>query len=152
MLCTWNIKSRITCDSKNVIYFLSCNMCNGNMNYIGQTTNLRQRMNNHISESRSGISTCNFPTNVFNCGKTNKNLKEPFFKIYVFFKLSDSNLLTDYENRLFQQGQWRLARKTFGGAAFEKLGGGWGSPQKNCIDHALQTLGKHWRRPFSSNF
>ena len=101
---TWNIKSRITCNSKNVVYFLSCNLCDGNMNYIGQTTNLRQRMNNHISESRSGTSTCNFPRHVFNCGKTNKNLKEPFFKVYAFMKLSDSNLLIDYENRLFKHG------------------------------------------------
>jgi len=102
---TWNIKSHITCDSKNVVYFLSCNLCNGDMNYIGQTTNLRQRMNNHISESRNGVSTCNFPKHVFNCGKTHKNLKEPYFKVYTFMKLSDSGLLINYESKLFEQGR-----------------------------------------------
>ena len=35
---TWNIKSQITCNSKNAIYLLSCKVCNGNTNYIGQTT------------------------------------------------------------------------------------------------------------------
>ena len=74
------------------------------MNYIGQTTNLRQLMKNHISESRNGILTFNFPKHVFKCGKTNKNLKEPFFKVYAFMKLSDSNLVIDYENRLLKYG------------------------------------------------
>ena len=43
----WNIRSHITCHSKNIVYFLSCNLCQGRTNYIGQTTNLRNRMNNH---------------------------------------------------------------------------------------------------------
>ena len=29
---TWDIKSEITCNSRNVIYFLSCNLCHGQMN------------------------------------------------------------------------------------------------------------------------
>ena len=33
---------------------------------------------------------------------TSKNLEEPSFKGYVVSKLSDSNLLTDYENRLLK--------------------------------------------------
>ena len=56
------------------------------------------------SESRNGVSTCNFPKHVFNCGKTHKNLKEPYFKVYAFMKLSDSSLLINYENKLFKQG------------------------------------------------
>ena len=44
------IKSHITCKSTNVVYFLTCNMCNGAMNYIGQTSNFQKRLNNHISE------------------------------------------------------------------------------------------------------
>ena len=101
---TWDIKLEITCNSKNVVYFLSCNLCHGQMNYIGQTTNLRQRMNNHISESRSGVSSCNFPKHVHNCGKSNKNLTEPFFKIYVFMTLHDPKSLLEYESKLFNKG------------------------------------------------
>ena len=100
----WNIKSEITCESKNVIYFLSCNSCNGITNYIGQTTNLRNRMNNHISESRTGISTCNFPKHVFSCATSTHSFQEPFFKIFAFMKLTDSRLLLSYENKLFKAG------------------------------------------------
>ena len=100
----WNIKSSITCHSKNCVYFLSCNLCDGAMTYIGQTTNLRSRMNGHISESRTGTSTCNFPKHVFECGTNRKNLVEPFFKIYVFMSLNDSKLLTSYEETLFRAG------------------------------------------------
>ena len=66
---TWNIKSHITCDSKNMVYFLSCNLCNGDMNYIGQTTNLRQRMNNHISISRFRFHFISFHFILFIQGK-----------------------------------------------------------------------------------
>ncbi len=76
----WDIKSHINCNSKNVIYFLSCNSCAGNINYIGQTTNFRLRMNCHISESRSCVSSCVFPRHVHQCGKDNNNSKEPFLK------------------------------------------------------------------------
>ena len=98
----WNIRSHITCHSKNIVYFLSCNLCEGNTNYIGQTTNLRNRMNNHISESRTEISSCIFPRHVFECGNRNKNLKEPFFKVYAFMALKSPHLLTTYENQLFR--------------------------------------------------
>ena len=54
------------------------------MNYIGQTKTLILRIDSHISESKIGILTCNFPRHVFDCAKTNKNLKEPFFKVYAF--------------------------------------------------------------------
>ena len=101
---TWEIKSSITCQSKNVVYFLSCNMCNNEMSYIGQTKNLRNRMNNHISESRTGISTCSFPKHVHECGKRHNKLKEPFFKIFVFFALNDPFALLYHEEKLFKEG------------------------------------------------
>ena len=101
---TWEIKSSITCQSKNVVYFLSCNMCNNEMSYIGQTKNLRNRMNNHISESRTGISTCSFPKHVHECGKRHNKLKEPFFKIFVFFALNDPSALLYHEEKLFKEG------------------------------------------------
>ena len=44
--------------------------------YIGKTVGdpvngLRTRMNNHISESRKGISSCQFPIHIFNYSKQN---------------------------------------------------------------------------------
>ena len=105
---TWNIKCNISCKSKNVVYFLSCNSCRGKVTYIGQTTNFRLRMNNHISESRSGASSCTFPRHVFQCGNKHNNLKEPFFKVFAFMSLSSSKLLTTYEEKLFKAGHATL--------------------------------------------
>ena len=79
----WEIRCQINCNSKNVVYFLPCNLCEQRTTCIGQTTYFRKRMNNHISESRTGTSSCNFPRHVHECGQRNKNLKEPYFKIYV---------------------------------------------------------------------
>ena len=101
---TWELKSSITCQSKNVVYFLSCNVCNNEMSYIGQTKNLRNRMNNHISESRTGISTCSFPKHVHECGKRHNKLKETFFKIFVFLALNDPSALSYQEEKLFKGG------------------------------------------------
>ena len=40
----------------------------------------KTRMNNRITESRSGVSTCKFPIHVFNCvNRNNRQLEEPFF-------------------------------------------------------------------------
>ena len=37
------------------------------------------RMNSHIMESRSGVSTCKFPSHGFNCSKRNsRQLEKPF--------------------------------------------------------------------------
>ena len=50
--------------------------------YIEKTVGdhgLQTRMNNHITESRSGVSTCKFPIHVFNCIKrNNRQLEEQF--------------------------------------------------------------------------
>ena len=51
----WEIKAYIDCNSKNVLYYLTCNMCNGAVTYTGRTkTKLRTCTNNHISCCRSG--------------------------------------------------------------------------------------------------
>ena len=52
--------------------------------YIGKTIadhtrGFKKRMNNHISASRSEVSTCKFPIHVFNCSQINNGqLEEPF--------------------------------------------------------------------------
>ena len=49
-------------------------MCNYET-YIGKTvgnnvTGFKGRVNKHISESKTGVSTCKFPRHVYSCGKT----------------------------------------------------------------------------------
>ena len=43
----WYIRSHITCQSKNVIYFLKCISSNYNTTYIGKTVDLHTCMNKH---------------------------------------------------------------------------------------------------------
>ena len=91
----WKIKTNITCRSRNIIYYLKCKFCMYET-YIGKTVGdhihvIKTRMSNHITESRSGVSTCKFPILVFNCIKrNNRQLEEPFF-LYIRHALLKSN-------------------------------------------------------------
>ena len=105
----WEIRRNITCKDINVIYYLKCNMCNKKTTYIGKTigdltVGFKSRMNQHISESRTGISTCKFPRHVYNCGLHNNCLKEPFFEINIMLKLNSSHQLLTLENHFHQKG------------------------------------------------
>ena len=96
----WKIKCEVTCGSKNVIYFQVCTFCNKESN-IGKTDNLRNRTNNHISCSRNGTGSNIFDHHVYECSrKKQKPHTEPFFKLYVFMKLSNYHKLRDQERRL----------------------------------------------------
>ena len=102
---TWEIKSHVTCNSTNVIYFLSCNMCNNQTTYIGKTwRRLRERMNDHISKSKSGKGTDKFDKHVHECGTKNKNLSPPFFNIKAMMVLSSRDLLETYESYFHRNG------------------------------------------------
>ena len=90
----WFVRSRITCRSKNTIYFLKCSSCKETTTYSGKTNNLRLRTNNHISGCRTGRSTDIFDLHVLNYKKSHK---DPFFKLYVFMELMDEKLLDSYE-------------------------------------------------------
>ena len=56
--------------------------------YIEKTTGdhiqgLKTKMNNHITKSRSGVSTCKFPIHVSNCSQINNGqLEETFLYIH----------------------------------------------------------------------
>ena len=66
---TWEIRCHINCNSKNVIYYLECNMCNGDVTKTGKTeTRLRERINNHISDCRTGRTSDVFDLHVHECG------------------------------------------------------------------------------------
>ena len=96
----WKIKSEITCHNKNVIYYQVCAFCNNESN-TGKTDNLRNRTNNHISCSRNGTGTDIFDHHVYHCSrKQQKPHTEPFFKLFVFMKLSNYHKLRDQERRL----------------------------------------------------
>ena len=95
---TWELQSHVTCRSINIIYYLKCNISKKKETYIGKTVGdnivgFKSRMNQHISNSRRGVSTCKFPIHVYKCGLKNKCLNEPFFEINVMMKLKSSNQL-----------------------------------------------------------
>ena len=69
---TWEIRSHINCDSKNVLYYLECLM-RGKITKTGKTdTKFRMRLNNHISDCRTGNTSDIFDLHVHECG-TSKN-------------------------------------------------------------------------------
>ena len=100
----WEIKSHITCNSRNVIYYLVCNMCESTT-YAGKTwQKLRGRLNDHITKSRSGKGSNKFDLHVHECGQKNGNLEPPFFKVFAFMVLSDKCMLLTYENYFHRNG------------------------------------------------
>ena len=105
----WIIKSKVTCRTTNVIYFLKCINCP--TTYIGKTNNFRKRMNNHISDCYHGDSSDKFDNHVFNCLGANK--KEPYFKIRIMMSLNNSNKLLEYEHYLHTKGYDTMNKKKF---------------------------------------
>ena len=65
---------------------------------------LRQRMNNHISDSSTGNSTDRFDIHVYNCRKKHNYTKEPFFQIYAFMTVPHESMLISYEKYLHNKG------------------------------------------------
>ena len=50
----------------------------------------KSRINQHISDSRTGTSISKFPINLCNCAMKCKCLKEPYFQLNIMMKLKDS--------------------------------------------------------------
>ena len=99
----WEIRSHINCNSRNVIYYLKCNMCK-QVSKTGKTdTSLRTRMNNHISSCRTGRTTDVFDLHVHECGIKNKYLNPPFFEIRAFMKLAKPDKLLTYEKEFHRR-------------------------------------------------
>ena len=98
---TWEIRSHINCNSTCVIYYLECLMCNGAVTKTGKTsTKLRSRINNHISECKSGNTSDIFDLHVHKCGKSKNNLNPPYFRVKAYMKLSSPEKLLTYEKLL----------------------------------------------------
>lgn len=56
----------LTCNSTDVIYVLRCSTCHAE--YIGETNNLRRRMNNHRSDIRQNRRQCRATDHFVKCG------------------------------------------------------------------------------------
>ena len=72
------MRTSLTCNLRdiNVIYYLKCNMCGHKETYIGKTVGdnvvgFKSRINQHISDCRTGISTCKFPIHVYHYAMKN---------------------------------------------------------------------------------
>ena len=62
----WEISRKIDFHSVNFIYYSKCKMCNKKGTYIGKTIGdntkgFKVRTNQHISDCKTGFSTCKFP-------------------------------------------------------------------------------------------
>ena len=73
-------------------------MCKKRETFIGKTVGenivgFKSRMNQHINDNRTGVSTCKILIHVYMCGLKDKYLSEPFFEINVMMKLKSSNQL-----------------------------------------------------------
>ena len=100
----WQIRCNITCNSRNVVYYLKCIACSFSTTYTGKTNIMRKRMNVHISSCRLGGSPNKFDDHVFNCCNEHNYHSEPYFQIYAFLKLSNEESLLTYENYLHRRG------------------------------------------------
>ena len=96
----WEIRSHITCNSENVIYYLKCASCQFTETYIGKTVEMRSRMNNHITGCRHGNSTDKFDNHVYNCRLIHNENNEPYFQLLALLKLPTDKLLLTYEPRI----------------------------------------------------
>ena len=93
----WFIKSHITCHTLGAIYYLECIPCNAETTYTGKTNIIRERMNNHMSDIRTGNSTDIFDLHVHECRKRHNYFDEPYFRLYVFIEVADEKNLLPYE-------------------------------------------------------
>ena len=99
----WIIKSHLTCNSINILYYLVCVACDGQTTYTGKTVCTRDRMNNHISGCRSANPINKFDRHVQRCMKNYGITSEPYFKIYMFMEVSHEKYLLPYETYLHSQ-------------------------------------------------
>ena len=102
----WEIKSHINCNTKNVLYFLTCAKCKGvrKETKTGKTfTTLRARMNTHRSHCRTGRTSDVFDRHVHECMKLNNDFSEPLFEIWAFMKLSKHDKLIAYEQEFHKR-------------------------------------------------
>ena len=102
----WKISRETDCHSVNVIYYLKCKMCNEKETYIRKTNEdntkgFKVRTNEHISDCKTGDSTCKLPFHVYNWGIKNDRLEEPFFGLNIMLRLNKGERLETIEKHLY---------------------------------------------------
>ena len=90
-----------------VCYYQICLGCRRFTN-VGKTNDFRLRTNNHISSSKSGVTTDVFDRHVFNC-KTDHI--EPLFELYILMELDNYDKLLVYEDYFHKKGFDTLNRR-----------------------------------------
>ena len=84
-------------------------MCDHKETYTGKSVGddvvgFKSRINQHITDCRTGTSTCKYPIHVYHCAMKDKCLKEPFFELIILMKPKDSRQLELYENHFQKKG------------------------------------------------
>ena len=92
-------------------------MCDHKERYIGKTVgdnivDFKNRINQHISDCRTGTSTCKFPIPVYHCAMKNKCLKKLYFQLNIMMKLKYSQQVEFYENYFHKKVMILLAVKS----------------------------------------
>ena len=77
----------------NVICYLKCKICNEKETYIGKTLGentkgFKVRINQHISDCKTVVSTCKFPRHIYDCDIKNNCLKKLFFGLNIVLRLN----------------------------------------------------------------
>ena len=92
---TWNYSKLFDCNSKDVLYYLTCNNCD--YFYLGKIIDFKQRIHKHKSDVKhpqnSACREC--AEHLRDCAKI-----EPFFWIYLFYHEKD-HYLRGYKKNWF---------------------------------------------------
>ena len=103
----WHYKRYSNCDSKNVIYTLTCNTYD--WFYLGQTANLKQRIRKHnfdvFHPQNSFCKKCS--AHLYNCSR----MKEPSFRIYPFL-YENKKELPEFKEKHFIM-RWKPQLNTY---------------------------------------
>ena len=62
------------------------------------------RINHHISDFRTEVSTCKFPLHVCDCGITNNCIEEPFFSLSIMLRSNKSDRLETIKKHFLLKG------------------------------------------------
>ena len=84
-------------------------MCNKKKTYIGKTKGdntkgFKVRINQHISDCKTGDSTCKFPRHVYDFGIEDNCLEERFFILNIMLRLNKSDRPETIEKHFHLKG------------------------------------------------
>ena len=61
------------------------------------TKGFKDRINQRISDCKTGVSRCKFPRNIYDCGIKKNCLEEPFFGLNILLRFNKSDRLETIE-------------------------------------------------------